>query len=238
MASQMAFNKYSRQSFPKHFADFKIDFVSVNFTREQMEFLFSKIQGHPDVDKFLDHARHFGKSITNNVHMTYDHNAYSSQKEMKDRFKKFIQGKVCVDVKAFYFAYNEKHGKNVAAFECSHPYFKDKNIEKAVGEKLPKAQSINGNNPFPHITVWVDHFSKPVMSNSLPHLYNSGQAGRVEFKTPVQISGMISAQKTNRQTHNVYPDNVYPVVRFDKYHAFEQSVRREQTKQSQRISSY
>jgi hypothetical protein len=79
------------------------------------------------------------------------------------------------------------------------------------------------------------------MANSLPHLYSSGQAGKIEFDRPVQMSGVISVQKTNRQTHNVYP-----MVRFDKYHAykyhaykyyaFEQKAR-ERATQSQRTSS-
>jgi len=169
-----------------------INFVSIDLCKTDVWRVLQMFGTEFDCGLFAAYADTHGKYIENRLHVTYAHHKYSSQYSMKEKFEKFVGATVYLKIKAIYFAWNESHGKNIAALECTQPYFKDKGIESAVGQYLPYIYSIGNKRSFPHITVWLDKDTKPYMSNDLPELYHSGTAQKVDLETPIELPGVIS----------------------------------------------
>ena len=113
-----------------------------------------------------------------NTHETMAHFHQMKQADMKAAFEPLCGSRVSVKVSALLWS------DRVAALAVTDVGSDDRSESSPV---VPRPMNI-----FPHITVWHSRDAQARESNDLPSLVESGEANRIDFDDPVELSGVIA----------------------------------------------
>jgi hypothetical protein len=138
-----------------------------------MEFL-NVALGGKCLPKSFQGGKYAGKDFVSTTHLTMAHYERTPQATMRQLYDGVLGARVELKVTALLWS------TRVAAFAVD------------IAERTEDGKNISkSQNPFSHITIWFRGTSA-FEANRLPYLVKSGEAQRVDFESPILLTGIIS----------------------------------------------
>jgi hypothetical protein len=149
------------------------DFLYLQISKEQWRPFWDVCFGGPDSALDGDGTLLLTE-VVSNTHVTMAHFNQMEQAEMRRRYASLNGTHIKVTATAFLW------GENAAALAVDLASVNDS------GQPVPPSA-----NDFVHLTVWYPENGSAFDSNHLPRLVAHGEASRIDFNEPLELSGTI-----------------------------------------------